>query len=301
MAHAMWMIIQDLHHQSPYAGKRESDKPKWRIHLHHKVCLWRLAQKLHATHQEDDSKPTIFSKPPMYHDFRRAILLPEFKDVVFHRMVDIGRCPRCQYIEWKCASVPLELRAVWQEALATHHQIQIAQKQCYAADRAKAASGFPKVQLYVAMDCGSGHEFILPHISSADREGPNKLLDNVSTVPMKVCNGLVHGDRRSHVILSPGVIGATANHTIECLMVLINTVFEDHGVMPEEFTLQCDGASTNKCILVLRSWHCMLLPVYSDVQSCVVSLSTTHMTSTMLSKQSTRRWYSVTRTSTWRK
>ena len=62
MAHAMWMIIQDLHHQSPYAGKRESDKPKWRIHLHHKVCLWRLAQKLHATHQEDDSKPTVFSK-----------------------------------------------------------------------------------------------------------------------------------------------------------------------------------------------------------------------------------------------
>ena len=67
---------------------------------------------------------------------------------------------------------------------------------------------------------------------------------------MKVCNGLVHGDRRSHVILSPGVIGATANHTIECLMVLMNTVFEVHGVMPEEFTLQCDGASTNTCILV---------------------------------------------------
>ena len=51
-----------------------------------------------------------------------------FNDVVVHRMVDIGRCPRCQYIEWKCASVPLELRAVWQEALATHHQIQIAQR-----------------------------------------------------------------------------------------------------------------------------------------------------------------------------
>ena len=102
-----------------------------------------------------------------------------------------------------------------------------------------------------AMDCGSGHEFILPHISSADREGPNKLLDNVSTVPMKVCNGLVHGDRRSHVILSPGVIGATANHTIECLMVLINCVFEEHNAMPYEFTFQCDGASTNKCVLVL--------------------------------------------------
>ena len=183
----------------------------------------------------------------MYHDFRRVVLLPEFKYVVFHRMVHIGRCPSCQYIEWKCASAPLDLRTVWQEALATHHQIQIAQKQCYAADRAKAASGFSKVQLYVAMDCGSGHEFILPQISSAERAGPNKLLDNVGTVPMQVCNGIVHGDRLDHVILSPGVIGATANHII-LRLVLVNTVFEDHGVMPEGFTLQCDGASTNKCI-----------------------------------------------------
>ena len=101
------------------------------------------------------------------------------------------------------------------------------------------------------MDCGSGHDFVLPHLSSADREGPNKLLDNVSTVPMKVCNGLVHGDRRSHVILSPGVIGATANHAIECLIVMINDVLEVHGVMPDVFTLQSDGASTNKNILML--------------------------------------------------
>ena len=101
------------------------------------------------------------------------------------------------------------------------------------------------------MDCGSGHDFVLPHLSPADREGPNKLLDNVSTVPMKVCNGIVHGDRRSHVILSPGVVGATASHTIECMLVMINDVLEVHNVMPEEFTLQCDGAATNKNVLVL--------------------------------------------------
>ena len=103
------------------------------------------------------------------------------------------------------------------------------------------------------MDCGSGHDFVLPHLSPADREGPNKLLDNVSTVPMKVCNGLVHGDRRSHVILSPGVIGATANHAIECMIIMINEVLEVHDVLPDQFTLQCDGASTNKNILMLAS------------------------------------------------
>ena len=63
-----------------------------------------------------------------------------------------------------------------------------------------------------AMDGGSGNEFVLPHLSAADREGPNKAIDGFRTVPMKVMNGLVHGDTWSHVILSPGVTGATANH-----------------------------------------------------------------------------------------
>ena len=68
---------------------------------------------------------------------------------------------------------------------------------------------------------------------------------------MKVCNGLIHGNRRSHAILSPGVVGATASHTIECMLIMINEVLEVHGVMPEEYTLQCGGASTNNNVLVL--------------------------------------------------
>jgi len=100
------------------------------------------------------------------------------------------------------------------------------------------------------MDCGSGQEFVFPHLAAADREGPNKVLDNASTVPMKVCNGLIHGDTRFHVILSPGVVGATANHTIECLTIMINTVLHEQGTMPHEYSLQLDGASVNKNILV---------------------------------------------------
>ena len=49
-------------------------------------------------------------------------------------------------------------------------------------------------------------------MSASDVEGQSKAIDGFSTVPMKVFNGFVHGDRRSHVILSPGVIGATASH-----------------------------------------------------------------------------------------
>ena len=61
-------------------------------------------------------------------------------------------------------------------------------------------------------DCGSGWEFVLPHLSPADREGPNKAFADLQTVPMKFSNALVHGDTRGRVVLSPGVICATANH-----------------------------------------------------------------------------------------
>ena len=92
----------------------------------------------------------------------------------FHRLVDIGRCSKCQYFQYKCASVPIALRSVWQDALSKHHLLQIKQKQIYAAGRARAAADFPNVELYLAMDCGSGREFVYPHLSGADREARTK-------------------------------------------------------------------------------------------------------------------------------
>ena len=157
MEHAIWMVVQDLHHQSPYARKKdpENDPKKWQIPFHQKVCLWRLVKKLHASRQNDPSKPAIFTLgDPKVGTFKRVIHSPVFKEVlVFHRIVDIGRCPKCQYFEWKCSSVPLELRGPWQDALAKHHVIQIEQKRCYAADRARAASQYPHIELYMAITC----------------------------------------------------------------------------------------------------------------------------------------------------
>ena len=116
------MVIQDLHHQSPFATK-DVEPDEWHIPFHHEVCLWRLVLQLHEDRATDHTKPRLFSKTPRYQEFIRCIILPEFEKVVFHRMVDIGRCPRCEYMEWKCASVPQELRSVWQDALAKHHQL----------------------------------------------------------------------------------------------------------------------------------------------------------------------------------
>ena len=85
-----------------------------------------------------------------YQEFRRQIAGPEFKTVVFHRMVDIGRCAKCEYYKWKCATVPVDLRVIWQDALSQHHLLQIQQKRCYAADRVRAATDFPRSELYLA-------------------------------------------------------------------------------------------------------------------------------------------------------
>jgi hypothetical protein len=110
----------------------------------HQVCLWRLVKGLYDRGQ-------VFSRMPKYGEFRRVIVESTFQSVVFHRMVDIGRCAKCEYYKWKCASVPVELRAIWQDALSKHHLLQIQQKQRYSADRARAASDFPQSELYLAI------------------------------------------------------------------------------------------------------------------------------------------------------
>lgn len=249
MVAALWMVINDLHRQSPFAKDIDSNENEFHMPFHHKVCLWRLVLKLWIERKPDEYTP--FTVAPTSASFWKGVALPEFKCVVFHRVVDIGRCAKCEYFKWKMSSVPVSLRSMWQDAFAKHHLLQIQQKRCYAADRARAAQDFPCTELYLGMDCGSGHEFVMPRLSPADREGPNKAIDGFATVPLKVCNGLVHGDKRSHVILSPGVIGATANHTCECLLTIVNGCFVEHGSLPSVLSLQFDGASTNKCMLTL--------------------------------------------------
>ena len=51
--------------------------------------------------------------------------------------------------KWKCASVPLWARPIWQDAFAKHHLLQIQQKNCYREDRARAAADYPMSELYL--------------------------------------------------------------------------------------------------------------------------------------------------------
>jgi hypothetical protein len=36
------------------------------------------------------------------------------------------------------------------------------------------------------MDCGSGYEFVFPHLSASDREGPSKAIDGFSCVKSQI-------------------------------------------------------------------------------------------------------------------
>ena len=64
-------------------------------------------------------------------------------------------------------------------------------------------------------------------------------------------NGLVHGDSRSHVILSPWSVIAGANHVCESIAIAINAALADHGNLPRTASVQLDNASVNHNSLVL--------------------------------------------------
>ena len=170
----------------------------------------------------------------------------EFSKVKFHRVVEMGRCPTCTLLQYKCFSAKNPAtREAWQRLAARHQWLQRAQKRTYALDRARAALDYPLRELYMGMDGGSGYDFVFPHLAAADIEGPSKALAGFHTVPLKVMNGVVHGDHRSHIILSPGVILAGASHVCESLAIMINTAFEEHGDVPPTISLQLDNAATN--------------------------------------------------------
>lgn len=217
--------------------------------FHHKIVLFRMIEMAYKKSYEQGCPS--FSTPPNYSSFRRIVNGPDFREVKFHRVVEIGRCRKCCFLRWKCLSAisPAE-RAVWQQVAARHQLLQLDQKKVYWADRAQAAADYPHSELYTAFDGGSGNEFWLPHLSPAASEGPNKACAEKHTQAFKIMNGLVHGDRRSHVIISPACVTAGANHVCESLLTVINTAYEEHGDLPKKFSVQLDNATVNHCSLI---------------------------------------------------
>ena len=243
---AILIVVRHFQDSSPLPNP---DPEEIILPFREKIYLFRLLQ-LWNVRREALGTP-LFSRQPSYRLFLKVLTRPEFGKIRFHRVVPVARCAKCCLFRFKCLSVPAELRPRWQAIAAAHQWLQLAQKRTYSADRAVAASDFPRTEIYMALDGGSGYEFVLPHQSPESSELPSKALASFHTVPMKVMNGLVHGDTRSHAILSLGTIFAGASHTCESIAVLMNTAYAEHGNLPLRASVQLDNAATNHNMLVL--------------------------------------------------
>ena len=253
MQSALLMLVEFLRNSSPF---QNPDPDKIPLPFSQKKVLWKmLLRRYEATQGSSPAGPSmciLFSRRPRLRTFYRVLrTCRALAKVRFHRVVKIGRCPKCCYLRWKCLSAiaPGE-RNAWQNVAAKHQELQLAQKHVYATDRARAAQDYPNTEIYMAFDGGSGHEFWLPHFSAKSDEVMSKVADGKHTPGFKIMNGLVHGDVRSHVIISPASVVAGSNHTCECIAIAINTAFDEHGDLPRKFSVQLDNATNNHSILV---------------------------------------------------
>ena len=78
---------------------------------------------------DHEGEALTFNSPPNYSTFRRVLRDPHFANLRFHRAVDIGRCPKCCFLRWKCMSLrSLVERQTWQQLAAAHQNLQLEQK-----------------------------------------------------------------------------------------------------------------------------------------------------------------------------
>ena len=211
---AVMVLCLRMRERMPFRG---SDQSQIHLPLARKRQLFALLQGWYLQRQrvpppigplmttQPPNEP-LLPKPPEWRTFLDVLKRPAFAALRFHRVVDIGRCAKCCFYNWKLMTVGPEHRGAWEQLAAQHHWLQLSQKHAYSVDRAKAASDFPHSELYIGIDGGSGFDCCLPHLSAFATEGPNKAVDKHRTLPFKIMNGLVHGSSRSHVLLSPGSI-----------------------------------------------------------------------------------------------
>jgi hypothetical protein len=180
MESALLMLVELLRNSSPF---RNPDPEAIPLPFSEKKVLWKmLLHRYEAARGSSPAGPSmaiLFSKRPRLRTFYRVLrTCPELKKVRFHRVVAIGRCPKCSFLRWKCLSAiaPAE-REAWQDIAAKHQALQLAQKQTYATDRARAAQDYPNTEIYMAFDGGSGYEFWLPHFSAKSAEAGQTMIN----------------------------------------------------------------------------------------------------------------------------
>ena len=154
----------------------------------------------------------------------------------------MGRCPKCAWFEWKLQSVPLCMIEEYRKMATEHNRLQLAQKQAYSWRYRRAFEGFER-------DDDAPDEGRLGGIGLRWLAGILCLIPCLrgrvvrpeeaghAECSFAVMNVLIHGDSRSHIILSPASVPGGAIHTLETILIAVNQFLLDHGDLAPELWL----------------------------------------------------------------
>jgi hypothetical protein len=122
-----------MKNSSPFAhGDRGHGPDVIMMPFSEKIFLFRMIMLDWESETSETAETRLprFSSKPKYSTFYRVLNDPHFSNLRFHRVVDIGRCPKCCYLRFKCmqASAGSTERAEWQRLAAAHQALQLEQK-----------------------------------------------------------------------------------------------------------------------------------------------------------------------------
>ena len=147
---ALWALIMNMRERMPLA---RTDLDGILMPLSKKKQLYHMLLAWYEARAADPTRPPLLVRRPSVKSFWHVLRRSEFKHVRFHRVVEMGRCPKCCFYNWKVLSVGAAHREMWSKLAAKHQWLQLAQKRVYAMDRAKAAFGYPEGELYHGHGC----------------------------------------------------------------------------------------------------------------------------------------------------
>ena len=120
---AIMEIMKHMRNRMPLEGK---DGDNIFMPFSHPIQLYRMLEAW-CTRSLDIGKPLLLRRPK-YRTFRKVLRRPEFSKVRWHRVVDLGRCPKCMLYVYKSMTAPEADRAEWLQLASAHQWRQMSQK-----------------------------------------------------------------------------------------------------------------------------------------------------------------------------
>lgn len=117
---AIWCLIQYCQERMPTARARSDFII---MPMHHRVQLFNMLKVWYEDSLQSEGSTPLLLKEPKYKSFIKVLRREQFQKVRFHRVVEMGRCPVCQWLAWRMWSCAPEHREEWNQR-ATRHQLR---------------------------------------------------------------------------------------------------------------------------------------------------------------------------------